>query len=142
MSGAALYQSGRKPVNKHLVLKVVLTGLFVCGSAYVVDAQQLAMTVDAGKTGAPISPYMYGFFTELHEANSEGGFWAEMLGDRKFFNPVDSSGDREPSPGRRPRPRATKWRPLGPDQFVVMDRQKVWVGEHSPMVKLEADVPH
>ncbi len=103
---------------------------------------QVTMTVDATKTGAPISPYMYGFFTELHETNNEGGFWAEMLGDRKFFNPVNSGKDREPSPGRRPRPRGPRFRPVGPDEFVVMDRQKVFVGEHSPMVKLEAATPH
>jgi alpha-L-arabinofuranosidase len=129
-------------VNKHVILKVVLTGLFVCGSACVVDAQQVTMTVDVNKTGAPISPYMYGFFTELHEANNEGGFWAEMLGDRKFFNPVDSGKDREPSPGRRRAARAPRFRPLGPDEFVTMDRQKVYVGEHSPMVRLEAATPH
>jgi alpha-L-arabinofuranosidase len=106
------------------------------------SAQQVTMTVDATRTGAPISPYMYGFFTELHEANNEGGFWAEMLGDRKFFHAVDSSKDPEPPPGRRRRATAARWRPLGPDEFIVMDRQKVYVGEHSPMVKLEAATPH
>ena len=106
------------------------------------QSPQVTMTVDATKPGAPISPYMYGFFTELHETNNEGGFWAEMLGDRKFFNPVNSGKDREPSPGRRPRPRGPRFRPVGPDEFVVMDRQKVFVGEHSPMVKLEAATPH
>jgi alpha-L-arabinofuranosidase len=129
-------------MNKHVLLKVVLTAWFLCGLAHVSSAQQAAMTVDATKMGAPISPYMYGFFTELHEANNEGGFWAEMLGDRKFFNPVDSSKDREPSPGRRIRARAARWRPLGPDEYVVMDRRQVYVGEHSPMVKLQAAVPH
>ncbi|MGD0965781.1 MAG: hypothetical protein ABSA57_17980, partial [Candidatus Acidiferrales bacterium] len=68
-------------MNKHVIFKVVVTALFVCGLTHFVDAQQITMTVDATKTGAPISPYMYGFFTELHEANNEGGFWAEMLGD-------------------------------------------------------------
>ena len=90
-------------MNKLGILKVALTALFVCGFAHAAVAQQVTMTVDATKTGAPISPYMYGFFTELHEANNEGGFWAEMLGDRKFFNPVDSGKDREPAPGRRRR---------------------------------------
>src|SRR5208283_6249190 len=119
-------------------LAAMAVSFFACGGS----AQPVTMTVDATKTGAPISPYMYGFFTELHEANNEGGFWAEMLGDRKFFHPVDSSRDPEPAPGRRRRARAARWRPLGPDEFVVMDRQKVYVGEHSPMVKLEAATPH
>jgi alpha-N-arabinofuranosidase len=129
-------------MNKLGILKVALTALFACGFAHAAVAQQVTMTVDAAKTGAPISPYMYGFFTELHEANNEGGFWAEMLGDRKFFNPVNSEKDREPSPGRRRAVRAPRFRPLGPDEFVVMDRQKAYVGEHSPMVKLEAATPH
>jgi alpha-N-arabinofuranosidase len=123
-------------------LKILLAAMAVSFLAYSGSAQQVTMTVDATKTGAPISPYMYGFFTELHEANNEGGFWAEMLGDRKFFHPVDSSKDPEPAPGRRRRARAPRFRPLGPDEFVVMDRQKVYVGEHSPMVKLEASTPH
>ena len=129
-------------MNRHGIAKVVLAVLFVCGLAHVASAQQVTMTVDAAKMGAPISPYMYGFFTELHENNNEGGFWAEMLGDRKFFNPVDSGPDRAPSAGRRPRPRAARFKPVGPDEFIVMDRQKVFVGEHSPMVKLEATTPH
>ena len=121
------------------ILPAAMSVIFFTSSG---SAQQVTMTVDATRAGAPISPYMYGFFTELHEANNEGGFWAEMLGDRKFFHAVDSSKDPEPTPGRRRRATATRWRPLGPDEFVVMDRQKVYVGEHSPMVKLEAATPH
>ena len=122
----------------NVLLAAMAIGVFACNGS----AQQVTMTVDATKTGAPISPYMYGFFTELHEANNEGGFWAEMLGDRKFFHPVDSSKDPEPAPGRRRRATAARWRPLGPDEFVAMDRQKVYVGEHSPVVKLEGATPH
>jgi alpha-N-arabinofuranosidase len=129
-------------MKRQFLLSLALTVLFVSCLARVARAQQVTMTVDTTKMGTPISPYMYGFFTELHENNNEGGFWAEMLGDRKFFNPVDSKGDRAPSPGRRPRPRAPKWIPVGPDEFVAMDRQKVFVGEHSPMVKLEAATQH
>ena len=129
-------------MNKPALFQTLLCSAFACALAHVSCAQQVTMTVDATRTGAPLSPYLYGFFTELHEANNEGGFWAEMLGDRKFYNPVNSGPDREPSPGRRPRPRAARWSPLGPDAFVVMDRQQVYVGEHSPMVKLEAAVPH
>ena len=34
-----------------------------------------------------------------------------------------------------------RWRPVGPDEFVAMDREHVYVGEHSPVVKLEAATP-
>jgi alpha-N-arabinofuranosidase len=125
-------------MNKHVFVKIVLTVLFVGGLAQVGSAQQLALTVDASKTSAPISPYMYGFFTELL-GNNEGGFWAEMLGDRKFFYPVDTDPAHEPHNRRRV---IVRWKPLGPDEFVVMDRDHAYVGEHSPMVRLEADTPH
>ena len=53
--------------------------------------QQLTMQVDASKTGPPISPYLYGFFSEFLSNMYEQGLWAEMLGDRKFFYPVSSN---------------------------------------------------
>ena len=93
-------------------LKIRLAAMAVSCFACSGSAQQITMTVDATKTGAPISPYLYGFFTELHEANNEGGFWAEMLGDRKFFHPVDSSKDPEPARGAGegpPRPGLAPW---------------------------------
>ena len=82
---------------------------------------------------------MYGFFTELLSNCYEGGMWAEMLGDRKFFYPVDSSKEQTPPNSRR---FVARWRPVGPDEFVAMDRERAYVGEHSPMVKLEAATPH
>jgi len=74
---------------------------FACSGS----AQQVTMTVDATKMGAPISPIHVRVFTELHEANNEGGFWAEMLGDRKFFHPMDSSKEPEAAPGAGEGPR-------------------------------------
>ena len=47
------------------------------------------MTVDASKTGAPISKYIYGQFIEHLGRCIYGGLWAEMLEDRKFFYPVN-----------------------------------------------------
>jgi alpha-N-arabinofuranosidase len=130
-----------QPTKQLGLVNFAVAAFFFCVLAQIAGAQQLSMTVDAKKTGAPISRYLYGFFTELHETNNEGGYWAEMLSDRKFFNPVSS---KEPPPftGRRPRAHGVRWRPVGPDDFVVMDSKQVYVGEHSPMVKLEAAAPH
>ena len=124
---------------KHGLIRGVLAALIVSGLALSGGAQQVTMTVDGSKTGAPISHYMYGFFTELLSNCYEGGMWAEMLGDRKFFYPVDSSKELKPPNSRK---FVARWRPLGPDEFVVMDRERAYVGEHSPMVKLEAATPH
>ena len=118
------------------LLKVALTAMIVGGVAHSGGAQPVTMTVDASRTGAPISRHMYGFFTEL--PSNYGGVWAEMLGDRKFFYTVSS---KELTPQNR-RFVVARWRPLGADEFVVMDRERAYVGEHSPMVKLEAATPH
>jgi len=77
-----------------------LTGLLAAtiasGLALSASAQPVSMTVVASSTGAPITKHMYGFFTELLSNCYEGGMWAEMLGDRKFFYPVDSSKELTP----------------------------------------------
>jgi alpha-N-arabinofuranosidase len=126
-------------MKNHEFVKGVLTAMIVGGLSLSMSAQPVTMTVDASKTGAPITRYMYGFFTELMANCYEGGMWSEMLGDRKFFYPVNSSKELAP-PNRRAF--VARWRPIGPDEFIVMDREHAYVGEHSPMVKLEAATPH
>jgi alpha-N-arabinofuranosidase len=122
---------------KHLnsSLAILVAGALTVSAS----AQTAAMTVDASKTSAPISPLMYGFFTELLGNWYEGGLWAEMLGDRKFFYPVDSSPAQTPPNSRR---FVGRWRPVGPDEFVTMDHDRAWVGQHSPRVRLETNAPH
>ena len=62
-----------------------------------------------------------------------------MLSDRKFFYPVDSSIELSPINRKR---NFTRWRPIGPDAFVVMDRSEAFVGEHAPRVHPEgSDAP-
>ena len=46
------------------------------------------VVVDAAAVGAPISPLIYGQFIEHLGRCVQGGLWAEMLEDRKFFYPV------------------------------------------------------
>jgi alpha-N-arabinofuranosidase len=126
-------------MKEHGFVKGVLAAMIVSGLGLTASAQPVTMTVDARKAGAPISRYMYGFFTELLSNFYEGGMWAEMLGDRKFFYPVDSSKELTPPNSRR---FVARWRPVGPDEFVAMDRERAYAGEHSPVVKLEAATPH
>ena len=113
--------------------------LVVAVAAIGVNAQDLTMTIDAAKTGHPIHPYVYGQFTELLFNLFEKGMWAEMLSDRKFFYPVDSSAELNPVNRKR---NFNRWRPAGPDEFVTMDRTNAYVGEHAPKVRLEGRTPH
>jgi alpha-N-arabinofuranosidase len=101
-------------------------------------ARAIEATIDASKTGTPVHRYMYGQFTELLGNMFENGFWSEMLSDRKFFYPVDSSERLEPPNTRR---FVNRWRPVGPDEAVVMDANSPYVGEHTPRVGLAGDTP-
>jgi alpha-N-arabinofuranosidase len=117
-------------------LVLIIAGMALTGS---VRAEDLAMTIDASQVGAPIHRYVYGQFTELLGNMYEKGVWAEMLSDRKFFYAIDSSETLNPT---NRKPRFNRWRPVGPDSFVVMDKTEAFVGEQAPMIKLEAATPH
>ncbi len=93
--------------------------------------------VHADQTGAPINPYMYGMFTELLGNMFEKGTWAELLSDRKFFFPVNSDTTR-----RRARGGFNRWRPVGPDNMIIMDKENPYVGEHSVKVMLNGTEIH
>jgi alpha-N-arabinofuranosidase len=102
-------------------------------------AEPVAATIDATRTGPRITPLVFGGFMEPATTR----VWAEMLNDRKFFNRVTSRPDPAAVTGgfgrRGPQRR---WRPVGPDEFVVMDEANAFVGKWSPRVRLEAASPH
>jgi alpha-N-arabinofuranosidase len=47
-------------------------------------SRRVTVSIDASKTGAPISPYLYGQFIEHIGDLVNRSVWAEMLDDRKF----------------------------------------------------------
>ena len=102
-------------------------------------AKRISVSVDAAKTAPPISPYIYGQFIEHIGDLINRSLWAEMLDDRKFYNDVNSkapaAGGRRGGGGRGGRP-AAQWRPIGPDDAVVMDRKNPYVGVHTPLIQL------
>jgi alpha-N-arabinofuranosidase len=119
-----------------LVLVVMAAGVMALGAG----AQPLSMTVDAGKTGPPIHPFFYGQFTENANNNFyHGGLWAEMVDDRKFFYPVNSAAEQTPPNSQR---LSRRWRPVGGDAVVTMDRERAYSGKHSPKITLDASEPH
>jgi len=72
------------------------------------------------------------------------GLWSEMLDDRKFYFPINSEPEKEPAgnPMRARFLRMKKWRPIGGDEFVVLDHEHAYVGEQSPEIKLDVKTPH
>lgn len=105
-------------------------------------------TIDASKTGAPISKNIYGQFLEHGGDIVNTGVWSEMLVDRKFFYPVAATAPTPPpmmvnaagNPRFR-RPPTRWWAPIGGDDVVTMDTKSPYTGDQSPLVKLDKE-PH
>lgn len=97
------------------------------------EPDNITASIDVTQTYAPVNRYIYGMFTELLGNIFDHGLWAEMLSDRKFFYPVDTSSELNPVNTRRFQDR---WRPVGGYDVVIMDRNHPYVGEHSPLIRL------
>lgn len=111
-------------------------------------SQPVAATLDASKTGPPISPYVYGQFLEHIGGLIYSSLWSEMLDDRKFYYAVTNkpaenpdAGQRGFGPGRRRGVGPGRWNPIGPVDSVVMDTRNPFVGEHTPLVTLAGEEP-
>ena len=106
--------------------------------------QPVTARLDASKVSEPISKYDFGMFIEHLGNIINHGLWSEMLDDRKFYYPVDSVEEKEPAgpPTRTRFLRLKKWRPVGPDEFVVMDHDHPYVGDQSPRIGLETKTAH
>jgi alpha-N-arabinofuranosidase len=81
--------------------------------------------IDARKTLAPMSKYIYGQFIEHLGRCIYQGIWAEMLEDRKFFYAVGSP--------------ESPWKPLGEPHSVWMNPVVAYVGVHAPEIRLKGD---
>src|SRR5579883_2571408 len=121
---------GSRQVFARAALAVLVTGAL--------PAQPVLVTIDATRTGEPITKLMFGGFME--PATTQ--VWAELLSDRKFFNAISSKAAPAPSGGFGRRGPQRRWLPVGADEFVVMDSKNPYVGEWSPLIRLEAATPH
>jgi alpha-N-arabinofuranosidase len=121
--------------RKHWFLLAALAAVLVG----IAGAQPVAAGIDATRTAQPIAKLVFGGFMEPATTR----VWAEMLYDRKFFNEINSKPQpTAPSGGfgrRGPQPR---WMPVGADAFVTMDSRNAYVGEWSPLIRLEAAAAH
>jgi len=107
---------------------------------------QVRLTVDAGKTGAPISKYVYGQFAEHLGRSIYGGLWAEMVEDRKFaheiteqYSPFDLANDSYGKPAAFTYLKNSPWKIIGPQNSVTMEKAGAYVGEWSPVIHLAGD---
>jgi alpha-N-arabinofuranosidase len=131
--------------RRRSTLKVPAVSLAVLFLSIVSAAQTppVNVAIDASKTGAPISKYLYGQFLE-HAGNIVNeNIWAEMLEDRKFYYPVTSKPPEQPAgPAWRRRAPLRHWTPVGGDEVVTMDTKGPYTGDHTPLIKLSGAEPH
>jgi alpha-N-arabinofuranosidase len=104
----------------------------------------LIVTIDTHQTADPVSKYVFGSFIEHIGTLIYRSMWAELLDDRKFYFPISSKDSEAPKTqsGNPMRQQLRKWRPVGPDETVVMDTDEPFVGDHSPKISLDIATPH
>lgn len=105
---------------------------------------QLKVMIDTQQTADPVSKYIFGSFIEHIGGTIYRSVWAELLDDRKFYFPISSTDSQTAArpQGNPMRMQLRKWRPIGPDDTVVMDPDHPFVGEHSPRIQLDPSTPH
>jgi alpha-L-arabinofuranosidase len=107
------------------------------------QTRPIQVNIDASKTSAPISKYIYGQFLEHIGGIVNNGIWSEMLDDRKFYYQITSHPPNEPATTTGFRRVAIRhWMPIGPDEYLTMDSDQPYVGEHTPLVKLSGSEGH
>jgi alpha-N-arabinofuranosidase len=105
-------------------------------------AGPIELKLDATKTGAPISPFIYGQFVEHLGRCIYGGIWAEMLEDRKFYFPITANYAPYGSLTNSAFPvvGASPWQIIGDSGAVTMVKQDAFVGDHSPLIRSGAGI--
>jgi alpha-L-arabinofuranosidase len=135
MGGICIVRSKAKTIVIPLQV-LFLLGLF--SAALLAQTQPVNATIDASKTRAPISKYIYGQFLEHIGGIVNNNIWAEMLDDRKFYYPITSHPPSEPQGSSWRRVTLRHWTPIGADEFITMDADHPFVGDHTPTVKLSS----
>ena len=125
-----------KPTNSIVTRQVLLLAALLFPTLASAQSQPVTATIDASKTVAPISKYVYGQFLEHIGGIVNNNIWAEMLDDRKFYFPINSHPPAEPTGPAWRRTALRHWTPIGGDEFVIMDTDHPYVGDHTPLVKV------
>ena len=132
-------------VKLSLMLIPAVPCLAYAQAAAPLPPKPIVATIDTTKVGQPVSKYEYGMFIEHIASLIYRSLWSEMLDDRKFYFPIlsktpEAAGRAQGGPMRNMQLR--QWRPVGPDEVVVMDKAHPFVGDQSPRIQLDASKPH
>ena len=128
-------------MRQHSNLRYILASAVASGVAAVSVGQSVDVTINPEVTHAPISKYVYGQFVEHIGSLMNSGLWAEMVDDRKFYNPIPAVMEAAPA-GRRPnRGRLRSWSVVGAVANVSMDTARPFVGKQSPRIAVKPSEP-
>jgi alpha-N-arabinofuranosidase len=125
-------------------------GFHACGSKAqdtppVSTGATIISNIDASQNAAPISKYLYGGFIEHGGLLMYRSLWSEIIDDRKFYFPISSKQPEAPARRQGGPFRGVplrRWQPVGPDEVVVMDKDKPFAGDQSPRIELDSVTPH
>lgn len=128
---------------KRPVLLAVITALFLLTITACNSEEYDQVSIDVSETGEPIEKYIYGQFIE-HLGNCiNGGIWAEMVEDRKFYYPVQADFDPfgtadDPFWNTGPYQflKASPWEIIGKGENLQMEKENPYSGEFA--VKMQA----
>tara|TARA_Y100001933_G_scaffold164199_1_gene162479 strand:- start:239 stop:2353 length:2115 start_codon:yes stop_codon:yes gene_type:complete len=92
------------------------------------------VSIDAAAVRPEMDEFIYGQFIEHMGRCINGGIWAEMLEDRKFYHPI--TADYRPYTRYLetdfPAIGSSPWEMVGPAGSVVMETEDSFVGDHTP----------
>ena len=131
-----------KVVRQCVIFVAAVPNLAYAQSAAQAAPKTIVASIDTTRVGEPISKYEYGMFIEHIGSLIYRSLWSEMLDDRKFYFPITSKEYQAPPSGQFRGMQLRKWRPIGPDESVTMDRDDPFVGDQSPRIQLDASTPH
>ncbi|KQV58472.1 MULTISPECIES: alpha-L-arabinofuranosidase C-terminal domain-containing protein [unclassified Caulobacter] len=126
-------------MRSRLMLAACL-GWAISGAAEAASAEPVKVTIDGARRAAAVTKYEYGMFIEPIGGLVARTLWAEMLDDRKFYYPVVPAALDTPPPLNaegRPGVSYRKWRPIGGDDAVIMDKAAPYVGAQSPRIVVD-----
>ena len=105
--------------------------------AFAATGGNIQVAIDASQSSQPIDPMIFGGYMEPATTS----VWAEMLTDRKFAKPVVPAKAEPAKKASFIFFRGEPFRPVGPEDSVVMDAVKPFVGKHSPHIHSSAAEP-
>lgn len=128
------------PINRRAFIAASVAGAAMLREpmkAFAMTPENIQATIDGSKSGAPVSPMVFGGYME--PATTQ--VWAEVLTDRKFANAITSAPTPLPTNPFFRRFFGEPFKPVGPEGTVEMDTERPFAGKHSLRVKLDGSEP-